>query len=313
MDFFDINLSYNTRLCAVGFYVVIIFLTLTGLITSKFKHNSPACKTYNNRMKSLWVLIFLFTIALAYSKIIGFVFFTVLSILAFKEFFSMIEIKHHNVVNNFLIYAVIPIQYYFLYIGNMMLFYIFIPLAMLLIVPIFKKLHGKDNNVIFHSLIIYVGLILTVYALGYMGAFLTLPQNETVDGVSLLIFILIFTLMNDFFQAVFGNVFGRHKIVPVISPNKTYEGLIGGIIASIGLGLLMRGITPFGVIETVILSAILAVAGFIGDITMSAIKRRIGVKDTGTILPGHGGLLDRFDSIMLTAPILYYYVLIEFC
>lgn len=310
MNFIDINLSDNSRICALWFYGVILLLTIIGLITGKIKGNTPACQTYNNRMKSLWVLIFIFTFALSFSKILGYIMFTILSILGFHEFFNMIEIKHKNVVNNILIYAVIPIQYWLLYSGHIKLFYIFVPLIMLLIVPIFKILHGKDKQIIPHSLIIYGGLILTVYSIGYMGIYLTLPQNMQIDGIALLIYILIFTLMNDFFQAVFGNALGRHKITPVISPNKTYEGLIGGICASIGLGLAMRCLTPFGIGETVIISTILALLGFIGDISMSAIKRRIGVKDTGTLLPGHGGLLDRFDSIMLTAPALYIYLLI---
>lgn len=105
-------------------------------------------------------------------------------------------------------------------------------------------------------------------------------------------------------QYLFGKTFGKHKITPKVSPNKTVEGLLGGVVSTAVIaGILAKFLTPFSFWQAFILGAILAIAGFFGDITMSAIKRDIGVKDTGALLPGHGGILDRLDSMIFTVPL----------
>ena len=152
--------------------------------------------------------------------------------------------------------------------------------------------------------------MLTVYALSYMCAFLTLPLSDETDGAALLLFVLILTLMSDLFQAICGFLCGKHNVVPMLSPHKTWEGLIGGgLLTAILSWIAGRYLTPFTVLELLVFGFVLNFAAFCGDITVSAIKRYVGVKDSGKLLPGHGGLLDRFDSIMLTAPLLFWYVL----
>jgi phosphatidate cytidylyltransferase len=114
-------------------------------------------------------------------------------------------------------------------------------------------------------------------------------------------------------QFVFGKTMGKHKITPVVSPNKTWEGFIGGAVSTIAIAVGISQIfTPLSLLQSVFIGTIIAVAGFFGDITMSAIKRDMGVKDTGALLPGHGGILDRLDSMIFTVPIFFHYIAYTF-
>lgn len=105
-----------------------------------------------------------------------------------------------------------------------------------------------------------------------------------------------------------GKAFGKHKIIPKVSPSKTWEGFIGGVIGTTLLTVLVAPfLTPFSHLEAAFAGFVLAIAGFFGDVTMSAVKRDMGIKDTSSLIPGHGGVLDRFDSLIFTAPLFFHY------
>lgn len=131
-------------------------------------------------------------------------------------------------------------------------------------------------------------------------------QNEWM-GLRLVAYIIVLTELNDVFQYLMGKFFGKRKIVPRISPNKTVVGCIGGIGLTIILSnLLGYLLLPFGdFICFSLLGLLFGVLGFFGDVLFSFLKRRTGVKDTGTLIPGHGGLLDRIDSLLFNAPVFY--------
>ena len=102
-------------------------------------------------------------------------------------------------------------------------------------------------------------------------------------------------------QFTFGKLFGKHKIMPKVSPNKTWEGFIGGLIATTVIGYYMGFLTPLHSWQLIVVSFSVALFGFIGDAIVSAIKRDFGVKDMGDAIPGHGGYLDRIDSLTTSA------------
>jgi len=169
---------------------------------------------------------------------------------------------------------------------------------------------GNTQGFLKNLAVIQYGLMISVYALGYLGMIMIIPfnYNPVAGSIGLLFYILVLTVSNDFMQYFSGKMFGRHKIIPKVSPNKTWEGFIGGIIGTTILSVLMAHfLTPFDVYQSAFIGAVLAVAGFFGDTTMSAIKRDLGVKDTSTLIPGHGGILDRLDSLLFTAPLFYHY------
>lgn len=160
-----------------------------------------------------------------------------------------------------------------------------------------------------------IGVATTVLAFGYVGglggfAGLLLQSN---DGVGLLLGVVICTVAYDVFGYFVGSQFGKSHIAPRISPNKTFEGTLAGMTASVvlgwlvvGGGIIFSGIHPWNPGRGLALGALVALAAFFGDLCESMIKRDLGIKDFGTLLPGHGGVLDRFDGLLFSLPVAYY-------
>jgi phosphatidate cytidylyltransferase len=130
------------------------------------------------------------------------------------------------------------------------------------------------------------------------------------DGRQWLVFLYFVIWASDIGAYSIGIPFGGHRLYEKISPKKSIEGLIGALAASAGMALLCRVwfMPPVGLGETVMLGLLLAAVGTLGDLTESLLKRAAGVKDSGGIIPGHGGILDRMDSMLFAAPVLYYYL-----
>jgi phosphatidate cytidylyltransferase len=125
-------------------------------------------------------------------------------------------------------------------------------------------------------------------------------------GVKLLLFLIIVVQSSDVLQYIWGKLFGKHHIAPSVSPNKTWEGLIGGIASATLLGTALWWLTPFAPWQAAVMSLAITLMGFAGGLTMSAIKRDRGVKDIGALIAGHGGILDRIDSLCFAAPVFFH-------
>ena len=124
----------------------------------------------------------------------------------------------------------------------------------------------------------------------------------------LLLYLVLLTQLNDVFQFLAGKTFGRHRITPVISPKKTWEGFLGGVLLTTPLAVALRFLTPLSVPLAVGAGLLISVFGFVGDVVVSAVKRDVGVKDSSDAIPGHGGVLDRIDSLCYAAPLFFHYV-----
>jgi len=150
--------------------------------------------------------------------------------------------------------------------------------------------------------VLYLGLTLSTLSMTRL-----LPQGEW-----LIFFLLMVTWASDTGAYYIGTLYGRHCLAPTISPKKTVEGLVGGLISAILVAYAARWwfFPDFSVLDCIILGTLLTLSGLWGDLTESAMKRSVGMKDSGGILPGHGGMLDRLDSLLFTAPVFYYYVTI---
>jgi phosphatidate cytidylyltransferase len=153
-------------------------------------------------------------------------------------------------------------------------------------------------------------LMLTVFSISHLAYLLSLPElpHFNAGGRGLLLFVVFLTEMNDVFQFTWGKLLGRHKIIEKISPNKTWEGFIGGLLSTIVAAYFLRFLTPFSAIQALGSGLLIACMGFVGDIIVSGIKRDFGLKDTGNAIKGHGGILDRIDSLAISAPFFFYYV-----
>jgi phosphatidate cytidylyltransferase len=181
---------------------------------------------------------------------------------------------------------------------------------MFLFLPLRLVLKGDTVGIIKSMSMLQWTLMLTVFGISHMAYLLSLPNIEGFysGGRGLLLFLVFITEINDVMQFTWGKLLGKHKIIPKISPNKTWEGFLGGLVSTTGIGYLLGFLTPLTFYPLIFVSFVIALVGFIGDIVMSSIKRDIGVKDTGTAIPGHGGVLDRIDSLAYTAPAFFHLV-----
>jgi phosphatidate cytidylyltransferase len=205
-------------------------------------------------------------------------------------------------------YLAVPLQYLWVWVDWYGMFLIFIPVYMLMIIPVRMVLHGQTEGFLRAAGTIHWGLMTTVFTLSHIAYLLVLP-GKGVAGPELVLFLVLVTQLNDVAQYVWGKLFGRHKVVPTVSPNKTYEGLLGGIATSFVLVyLLAPHLTVLTRNESMVAGFFLPLAGFLGDVSVSAVKRDIGVKDSGSSIPGHGGVLDRVNSLTFTAPLFFHFL-----
>jgi phosphatidate cytidylyltransferase len=264
----------------------------------------------SSRVRAWWMMAVLFFGALVVSNPVALVFFAFLSFWAMKEYVTLLKTRpadHHGLVFTFL---AIPIQYYLIGINWYGMFIIFIPVYMFLSLPVRLVLSKETTGFVRSASQIQWGLMAFVFGLSHMAFLLTVAElkGASVSGRMLVLFLVFVVEISDVLQYVWGKTLGRHKIIPAVSPNKTWEGFIGGIASATLVSLAIRFLTPFSMIETILVSLMISVAGFCGGAVMSAVKRDFGVKDFGQIIPGHGGVLDRIDSLCYAAPIFFHYV-----
>jgi phosphatidate cytidylyltransferase len=176
-----------------------------------------------------------------------------------------------------------------------------------LILPIASLVFADTRNFLARTSETQWGLMICVFSLSYVPALLTLNVPGYPGRAALLVvFLLVVAQSSDVLQYVFGKLFGLHKIAPEISPSKTVEGFIGGVIAATALGASLWRLTPFNSWQAAAMAFTIALMGFLGGLVMSAIKRDRGVKDWGRLIQGHGGILDRLDSVAFSAPIFFH-------
>lgn len=303
----QILLTTNVKIILIGMYIALFGISAITFILQLMKKD---VENFKIRMKSFWIIAIMFTIALCFNKLFAIIFISLISYLALKEYLSLIPTRRTDRRVMLWAYLAIPIQFYFLYTQWYVMFYLFVPLYMFMLIPLRMVLIGENDGFLKSCGTIHWGLMATVYAIGYLAMFIMIPDalNPMGGGVGLLFYILLITITNDFMQYVFGKSFGKHKIIPKVSPNKTWEGFIGGVLSTtIFSVVLAQFLTPMSILQSAFAGFVLAIAGFFGDVTMSAIKRDLGVKDTGSLIPGHGGVLDRLDSLIFTAPLFFHY------
>ena len=154
-------------------------------------------------------------------------------------------------------------------------------------------------------------LAVTVFVSLYAGWLLThiIALRELPGGFHLVLLMMLTTWSTDTFAYFTGSAVGKTKLAPVLSPNKTVEGSIGGIAGSVAAAAAVWAVSAhFTVIHYILIGLLVGVLGQVGDMVESALKRLAGQKDSGRIIPGHGGVLDRFDSMLITAPVVYFYL-----
>jgi phosphatidate cytidylyltransferase len=226
-----------------------------------------------------------------------------IAVLALHEFLSLGKAKGYDVPTVLCIAIMLVIMAAFIIAELSVELGMF---AALLIIPAWYVVARKDLESSLPSSAIAV--LATTYV-GMLGGSLIRLRNDFPEGSKLVFFLLLVVWLGDSGAYYVGKTFGKHKLSPRISPKKTVEGLAGGIAASIITAVIIHFtfFEAFPLLHAIIAGVILSFAGVVGDLAESMWKRSAAVKDSGTLIPGHGGFLDRFDSILFTAPILYTY------
>ncbi len=300
---------------ALGWAVGGLFglLAMASLVTFLLRRFKPASdfSELSQRVKSWWIMVGVFAAALAAGPKMSIAFFAFLSFLALKEYLSLIPTRRADRRVLFWAYLAIPFQYYWVARGWYGMFIIFIPVYLFMWIPIRMVLVGETEGFLKAVGTIHWGLMMTVFALSHVSFLLVLPpeRNPAAGGAGLVLTLVFLTQFNDVAQYIWGKTFGRHKVVPMVSPNKTWEGLVGGVLTTIVLaGLIGPWLTPLSRPQALLAGFLVGIGGFFGDVNLSSLKRDLGVKDSGTLIAGHGGVLDRVNSLTFTAMIFFHFV-----
>jgi len=204
-------------------------------------------------------------------------------------------------------YLVLPLQYLLIAMNWYGLFSIFIPVYVFLLLPILASLGGDTTHFLERTAKVQWGMMIAVFCISHVPALLTL-EIPGYQGRHLLLiaWLVLVVQLSDVLQYVCGKLWGKRKVAPQLSPSKTLEGLVGGVALATLAGGALYWITPFSPGQALLMALLVNLMGFFGGLVMSAIKRDRGVKDWGHMIEGHGGMLDRLDSVCFAAPIFFH-------
>ena len=290
---------------------VLLLANLIALILRLRVREDNAKSVINNlvaRIQAWWVMVIVAGSALLAGEGAFILLFAVVSVAALREFITLVPTRRKDYGVLFLsFFVVLPTQYTLIWAGGYGFFLVLIPVYAFLMLPIASVAFGDTRNFLARTSEPQWGLMICVFCLSHVPALLTLQIPGYSDGTRfLVVFLLVVAQSSDVLQYIFGRLFGRHKIAPEVSPSKTVEGFIGGITSSTVLGACLWRLTPFNPWQAGAMALMITLTGFVGGLVMSAIKRDRGVKDWGQLIKGHGGMLDRLDSVAFSAPIFFH-------
>ena len=267
-----------------------------------------AIDNLNARIRAWWVMVLVIGLAFVFGRAGVIVLFLFVSFFALREFMSLTYTRrgdHDALATSFFI--VLPLQYWFVWSGWYGLYSVFIPVYAFLVLPILSALSGDTMRFLERAAKVQWGLMVCVFCISHVPALLTLdiPGFEG-RNLLLIVFLVLVVQSSDVLQYIWGKLFGRHRFAPDVSPSKTLEGLIGGVASATAIGAALWWITPFKPWQSALIALAINVMGFLGGLVMSAIKRDRGVKDWGDMIEGHGGMLDRLDSVVFAAPVFFH-------
>ena len=310
----------------IGIGGILVLATVIAAIlgfTKRGQENSTL-KNLNQRIAAWWAMALGLAITLLIGETAVIILFLGLSFLALREFLTIAPTHrsdHKTLV--WLVYIIPVINYWFLWEHWYGAFAVLIPVYAFLFLPIRNALAGDTDNFLQRAAMIQWALMVCVYAISYIPAIMQLPVmmhngreaaegsalgGGGAEGALLMLFLVVVVQLSDVFQYVWGKTLGKHPVAPSVSPNKTWEGLIGGVLTATAIGAGLWWITPFVWWQAALLAFVSCLMGFFGGLVMSSIKRDRGVKDFGATIAGHGGIMDRLDSLSFSAPVFFHLV-----
>ena len=294
-----------------GVLAVLVVASIAGMLMAR-RAATPEKKAgvdnFNARTKSWWVMAAVFAGTLYLGHWTTVALFFLISFLALREFVTLNETKgcDHKVLF-WCFFVILPVQYFLVGVHWYGLASIFIPVYAFIFIPIRKVMTGETKDFLATTAKIQWGMLTCVYFVSHIPMIMTLPiKGWEVDNGSLLFFLVATVQASDVLQYCWGKLLGKRKIAPKLSPNKTVEGTVGGILTTVLLAVGMSFATPFNPWQGAMMALVICLAGFFGGLVMSAIKRDLGAKDWGSTIAGHGGVMDRIDSLCFAAPLFFH-------
>ena len=303
----DARSDLLTVIAAIG--GILVFASLLGWVLQR--RYSPdgrnaAIENLNDRIRAWWVMALALALAFLGGRFGVIALFALCSFAALREFMTLTNATradHHTLAAAF--FVVLPVQFWLVWINWYGLYSIFIPVYVFLLLPIVSALAGETRNFLIRIAEMQWALMICVFCVSHVPAMLNLnlPAGR---GVLLIAFLVIVVQLSDVLQYVWGKLIGRRRIAPRLSPSKTLEGFVGGSLSATLVGTALWWMTPFTPLQAAGMSLLITLMGFAGGLVMSAIKRDRGVKDWGHAIAGHGGFIDRLDSVLFAAPIFFH-------
>lgn len=293
-----------------GVLVILIAASSVGwYLEKKYGRDNGTIANLNARIHAWWLMSLVLLLAFWFNKLGTAVLFYLISFAALREFMALIyrrQSDYYVMVACF--YLLLPLQYYFVLIEWYGMFSIFIPVYGFLFLPIIAGFSGKTEHFLARTAKTQWMAMICIYCLSHVPAvlFLHFKGIAPEQNIMLLIFMIGVVQMSDVLQYIWGKLLGGPKIMPKLSPSKTVSGTVGGIASASLLAAAASPLLPFTALQAGLIGFCICLMGFFGGLVMSAIKRDHGIKDWGKMLAGHGGMLDRVDSICFAAPVFFH-------
>lgn len=287
-----------------GVVALLLLASIIGWLLSRrvtSRTGRATVENINARIRAWWVMALLFVLGVATGTMGSILLFSLMSFLALREFVTLAPTRpgdHRTLFWCFFI--VTPLQYYLIWIRWYGLFSVLIPVWVSIFLAIRTALAGDTDAFLQRTATNQWGMIICVYFVSYTPAVLM------IGDAKLMFFLVLVVQLSDVLQYVWGKSIGRHPIASSISPNKTWEGMVGGVVCATAIGAGLWWATPFTPVGAAMMAFVITIMGFAGGLIMSAIKRDRGVKDYGALIEGHGGVLDRIDSLCFAAPVFFH-------
>lgn len=296
-------------LLLLGLVGVLLAASAAGYVLAEMKgRSSPVVDNLISRVNAWWVMVVVMGIALVFGQAGAVVLFGLCSFAALREFVTLTDTRradHWALVAAF--FVVIPLQYWLVWDAWYGLYAIFIPVYAFLLLPILVALRGETSRFLDRVAVLQWALMVCVFCVSHVPALLSLQIPGFEDrNVLLIAFLVVVVQGSDVAQYIWGKLIGRTPIAPSLSPSKTWEGFVGGALTATLIGAGLSWLTPFTPLQASGMALVIVLVGFFGGLVMSAIKRDRGVKDWGYLIAGHGGFIDRLDSVIFSAPIFFH-------
>ncbi|MCX7888577.1 MAG: phosphatidate cytidylyltransferase [Rhodobacteraceae bacterium] len=296
-----------------GVAILLVVATVAGqILRERFSPDgtNAVIENLNARILSWWGMVTLLALAFLAGRTGVVLLFAFCSFAALRESLTLTakdRADHWSLVACF--YLILPFQYWLVWTDWYGLYSVFIPVYAFLFLPILAALRGTPQGFLTRVSETQWALMISVFCISHVPALLSLRIAGFEGKNVLLIAWLVFTVQfSDVMQYVWGKLLGRRRIAPSLSPSKTWEGFVGGTLTASAAGALLWWITPFPPAEAFALALVVTLLGFGGGLVLSAVKRDRGVKDWGSLIAGHGGFIDRLDSVIFAAPVFFHLV-----